>query len=133
MRSFAERVAEREGDTDRYLGVAGLPGAPQPTDTHVALVNLLDRILEMGAASDTQGGHPALRASLRFIRKMKPVAVEEIARVPEDEVRGFIANLIAEMAGAVSAVCPHCGLPWSRGPAAHPPADDVGEAVSPST
>lgn len=71
----------------------------QPTQTHVNLVNMLDEILSL--ATMTQGGHPMLRASLRTVRHLKPVALEELAQVPEAEVKEFMRRLMTMMARAI--------------------------------
>lgn len=70
----------------------------QPTQTHVNLVNMLDEILSLAtAAASGEQGHPLLRTTLRTVRHLKPVALEELARVPEAEVREFMRRLVAMM------------------------------------
>lgn len=93
-RDLAQLLEQYGADAEK-TGDAMLAASPtyvaQPTQTHVNLVNMLDEILSL--ATMTQGGHPMLRASLRTVKHLKPVALEELASVPEDEVREFMRRL----------------------------------------
>lgn len=93
----ADELTARAGNIE--APGAFLPGRPQPTDVHRRLVDLFDAVLSMGVKAEQ--GHPMLRASLRTIRKLRPVALEELARVPEDEVKVFMGQLVQQLAGAI--------------------------------
>jgi hypothetical protein len=95
---LAEYGDEAEARADA-MNASGAGYITQPTQTHVNLVNMLDEILSL--ATMTQGGHPMLRASLRTVRHLKPVALEELAQVPEAEVKEFMRRLMAMMARAI--------------------------------
>jgi hypothetical protein len=99
-------AAELDGQADSLLGddtprarPEVMPTAAQPTVMHERLVNLLDHILALGAQHDT--GHPMLRTALRTFRKLRPIALEGLAQVPEEEVRQFLGTLTSEILDAV--------------------------------
>lgn len=127
-RSISERIdqyaAELENDADQLLLERGevaasaqmardmLPPRSEvlPTRTHVALIDLMDRILELGSryanggADDPAGGGVMLRTTVRTIRRLRPYVLEQLAKVPEDEIRAFMGTLIAEISAAIAPI-----------------------------
>lgn len=114
LERYADVLSEEPPPADRLL-----PGAIQPTDTHRRLMDLMDTIMDMGTGLEGDGssGHVMLKASLRTVRKLRPVALEELAKVPEDEILRFMGGLTEDMARSVGLTtrpllagrCPHCG------------------------
>lgn len=86
-----ERLTERSDELAKMaLGV-------HPTEVHRAAVEALTDLLGMAT---TYGGPkvPApLRAMVRTLDRMQPVLIEEIAKVPPDQIRAFMGELAAKM------------------------------------
>jgi hypothetical protein len=72
------------------------PLVPEPGPLHLALVDLLENMLMMMEGfAQTSGKVPApLRAMGRTLKTLKPMMLEELGAVPEEEVRRFLANVI---------------------------------------
>lgn len=85
-----------EADADRLLA-ADVP-AVMPSKYHDALLGLLDDVLMLG--SDPRAPIP-IRTTITVLRNMRPLAVEELSRVAEDDVRSFFELLHARIGRAM--------------------------------
>lgn len=108
MRSVAERMAAYEAameadvmaEADTLAEAPMLPGDAQPTPTHLEVVNLLERLLDVAGQAQAAGGtadHPMLGTALRVVRKVRPEIVAAIAQAPEAEMVDFLASIAREV------------------------------------
>jgi hypothetical protein len=72
------------------------PLVPAPGPLHIALVDLLENMLTMmDGFARTSGKVPTpLRAMGRTLKTLKPMMLEELGAVPEEEIRKFLQNVI---------------------------------------
>jgi hypothetical protein len=79
----------------------------QPGAVHRAVMKAVDDVLTMGLAHPEVNAAPvALRSAVRLLRRLEPLMLEELAKVPEAEclqmMRGLAAS-ITELADGVDA------------------------------
>lgn len=90
-------------------------GKRAPSAFHVQLIDLLDWLIGKGLERDgTVKVNPAMRGMLHALRRLKPDFLEELAQIPEDELRRLVHDLLREIVARV--------------PAAFAPAPDAGES-----
>lgn len=112
MSSLSDRLKRYDDEYDddgQAVAPSFLPGAPQPTAVHEALVDLMDTMLSLAkaAAHEHGSGATALAVALRTMHKLRPMALESLASVPEIEVKVFMRHLANQiesvaLAGEVS-------------------------------
>lgn len=110
MTKLSDRLArfdEEMGFTPDMVADAlpHLPETPMPTPVHFALVNLMDQVLGMAKSAAREGGgaFTALAVAMRTMQKMRGVALEQLAEVPEQEVRTFLTQLARMIIDVVNA------------------------------
>jgi hypothetical protein len=83
----------------------------QPGAVHRAVMKAVDDVLSMGLAHPEVNAAPvALRSAVRLLRRLEPLMLEELAKVPEAEclqmMRGLAAS-ITELADGVDPTHAH--------------------------
>jgi hypothetical protein len=70
----------------------------QPLPAHRAVMLAVDQILTLGLTSgDPSAAPPMLRSAVRLLRRLEPVMLEELSKIPEVEVIAMVRNLAAGM------------------------------------
>ena len=112
MSSLSERLKRyKDGAEDGDWGDVMLPGSELPTPVHRALVDLMDTMLSLAKAAAHEHGSAAtaLAVALRTMHKLRPMALESLATIPEDEVKVFMRHLSNQLESVVTAGEVHDG------------------------
>ena len=104
MSRLSDRLARYEDETGERPWAETVAG-PQPTPTHEALVDMMDRTLSLAKSAAHEGGGAAtaLAVALRTMQRLRPMALESLATVPVDEVRVFLRQLTNELESVIDA------------------------------
>jgi hypothetical protein len=77
----------------------------QPGPAHRAVMLAVDQILTMGLTSgNSSAAPPMLRSAVRLLRRLEPLMLEEISKIPEAEVLQLMRTLamgITQLADSV--------------------------------
>lgn len=68
---------------------------------HLATVRVLSDLMTMGARYSTARVPAGLRAMMLTLQRMEPVLVEELAKVPPDQIRVFLGELAGRLQSIV--------------------------------
>lgn len=93
---YLRRADELESGTRPADAPVYSPLVPAPGPLHLALVDLLENMLTMmeGFAHESGKVPTPLRAMGRTLKTLKPMMLEELGAVPEEEIRRFLQNVI---------------------------------------
>lgn len=79
------------------LGAVTLPGGPQITETHRRTVDVLGRLLDLGAQFTGEDTPQAMRVLVTLLQRSRPALVEGVAKIPPSEIVSFIRALRDEL------------------------------------
>jgi hypothetical protein len=77
----------------------------QPQPVHRAIMLAIDQILTMGLSSGNSASAPVpLRTAVRLLRRLEPVMLEELAKVPEAECLTMMRKLAVSISALADSV-----------------------------
>lgn len=134
-RDYASRYeAELERRAARLLGepepdTYELPAnMPQPLPVHRAIMGAVDRVLTMGLTGPNQEVVPLqMRTFVRLLRRMEPLILEHLAKLPEEECLKMMRSLAAGINQLADSVDPVDGP--SLAPDVAEPRADLAQAT----
>ena len=104
FRSVSDRYAqevdarsdEMLADEQREMRLTLPANMVQPQPAHYAVMKAVDQILTMGLThSNANSAPPMLRSTVRLLRRLEPMLLEQLSMVPEAEVILMVRTLAA--------------------------------------